>query len=165
MLRSIIYYPFGLDSLWTYVHGLTRWKLSTFQDYLNYPWVTNQSLCVQLTYLNFSRVYVKFHLRNYYNHCLHEYTSLRSPKRTLYFNPNVSIEDTYCYWLPPIMTQSIVGIEPLKAWHDIIKLEFIIYLMMFQFHFYLSSFHVLYFMSIIACIFWIVHELGALGVV
>ena len=38
-----------------------------------------------------------------------------------------------------------VRIEPLKTWHDIINLEFITYLMMFQFHFYLSLFHVLYF--------------------
>ena len=36
-----------------------------------------------------------------------------------------------------------VRIEPLKAWHNVIDLEFIIYLMMFQFHFYLSLFHVL----------------------
>ena len=55
-------------------------------------------------------------------------------------------------------------IEPLKAWHDVINLEFIIYLMMLQFHFYLSLFHVLYFMSILAHIFCIVCDLGALGV-
>ena len=54
--------------------------------------------------------------------------------------------------------------EPLKAWHDVMKLKFIIYLMMFQFHFYLSSFHVLYFMSIVAYIFCIVRDLGALEV-
>ena len=36
--------------------------------------------------------------------------------------------------------------------------------MMFQFHFYLSLFDVLYFMSIIAYIFCIVRDLGALGV-
>ena len=42
-----------------------------------------------------------------------------------------------------------VRIEPLKAWHDVINLEFIIYLMMFQFPFYLSLFHVLYLMSIL----------------
>ena len=36
--------------------------------------------------------------------------------------------------------------------------------MMFQFHFYLSLFHVLYIMSIFACIFCIVRDLGALGV-
>ena len=40
-----------------------------------------------------------------------------------------------------------VIIEPLKTWHDVIHLEFGIYLMMFQFYFYLSLFHVLYFMS------------------
>ena len=55
-------------------------------------------------------------------------------------------------------------IEPLKAWHDVTNLEFISYLMMFQFHSYLSLFHVLYFMSILACVFCIVHDLGALGV-
>ena len=36
--------------------------------------------------------------------------------------------------------------EPLKAWHGVINVEIIIYLMMFQFHCYLSLFHVLYFM-------------------
>ena len=57
-----------------------------------------------------------------------------------------------------------VRIEFLKARYDVINLEFIIYLMMFQFHFYQSLFHVLYFMSILTCIFCIVHELGVLGV-
>ena len=31
-----------------------------------------------------------------------------------------------------------VRIKPLKAWHDVTDLEFIIYLMIFQVHFYLS---------------------------
>ena len=48
---------------------------------------------------------------------------------------------------------SSVRIEPLKAWHDVINLEFIIYLMMFQFHYYPSLFHVLYSMSILASTF------------
>ena len=58
-----------------------------------------------------------------------------------------------------------VRIEPLKAWHNVINLEFIIYLMMFQFHFYPSLFHVLYFISIFVYIFCIICNLGALGVV
>ena len=57
-----------------------------------------------------------------------------------------------------------VSIKPLKAWHDVINLEFIIYIMIFQFHFYLSLLHVLYFMSIVAYIFCIERDLGALGV-
>ena len=59
-----------------------------------------------------------------------------------------------------------VRIEPLKAWHNVINLEFIIYLMMFQFQFqfYLSLFHVLYFTSIFVYIFCIVCDLGALRV-
>ena len=57
-----------------------------------------------------------------------------------------------------------IRIVPLKAWHDVINLEFIIYLMVFQFHFYLSLFHVLHFMSILTYIFYIAHDLGALGV-
>ena len=71
----------------------------------------------------------------------------------------VSLLDSWHYW-----DRVFIRIEPLKAWHNVIKLEFIIYLMMFQFHFYLSSFHVLYFMSIVTCIFCIVRDLGALGV-
>ena len=47
---------------------------------------------------------------------------------------------------------------------NVINLEFIIYLIMFQFHFYLSSFHVLYFISILVYIFCIVRDLGALEV-
>ena len=43
---------------------------------------------------------------------------------------------------------SSVRIEPLKAWHYLINLEFIISLMMFQLHSYPSLFHVLYSMSI-----------------
>ena len=61
------------------------------------------------------------------------------------------------------MDTLFVRIETLKAWHGVINVEFIIYLMMFQFHYYLSLFHVLYFMSIIAYIFYIVCDLGALG--
>ena len=54
-----------------------------------------------------------------------------------------------------------IRIEPLKAWHGVINLEFIIYLMMFQFHFYLS---LLYCMSILVCIFCIICDLDALGI-
>ena len=43
-----------------------------------------------------------------------------------------------------------VRIEPLKVWHDVTYLEFIIYLMIFQFHLYLSLFHALYSISILA---------------
>ena len=57
-----------------------------------------------------------------------------------------------------------VNIEPLKAWHDVINLEFIIYLMIIQFHYYPSLFHVLYIMSILVYIFCIVRDLGALEV-
>ena len=52
--------------------------------------------------------------------------------------------------------QMSVRIEPLKARHDVINLDSVIYLMMFQFHFYLSLFHVLYFLSILVYIFCIV---------
>ena len=58
-----------------------------------------------------------------------------------------------------------VRIEPLKAWHNVIDLEFIIYLMMLQFHFYLSLFHVLYFISIFVNIICIVRDLDTLRVV
>ena len=44
------------------------------------------------------------------------------------------------------------------------NMKFVIYLILFQFHFYLSLFHVLYFMNILTCIFCIVHDLGALRV-
>ena len=32
----------------------------------------------------------------------------------------------------------LVSIEPLKTWNDVTNLEFIIYLVIFEFHFYLS---------------------------
>ena len=64
-------------------------------------------------------------------------------------------------------SQDSVRIEPLKAWHGVIYLEFIIYLMIFQFHF-LSIFIlciVLYEHSRLSFFFFIVCDLGALGVV
>ena len=84
-------------------------------------------------------------------------TPSRSPKRTLFLNTNGSIKNTYCYWLPSIMTQSIVRIESLKAWHDVIKMEFIIYLMMSSFtfiypHFMLYTLWALLSVSFALCI-------------
>ena len=55
-----------------------------------------------------------------------------------------------------------VRIEPLKAWHDVTKFG-IHYLMIFQFHFYLSLFHILHFMNILTYIFCILLDLGASG--
>ena len=43
----------------------------------------------------------------------------------------------------------IVRIKILKIWYDVIDLEFVIYLMIFRFYFYLFWFHVLYFISIL----------------
>ena len=71
-------------------------------------------LYVQLTCLSSQRTYVKFHLKNNYDHSFHEHTTLGSPKGTRYFNPmryhNASIENTYCYWISSIVTQSIGNI-------------------------------------------------------
>ena len=53
----------------------------------------------------------------------------------------------------------------LNAWHDVTNLKFIIYLIIFQWHFYLSLFHTLYFMSIPTYISCIVHDLSVLWVV
>ena len=58
-----------------------------------------------------------------------------------------------------LLCKSIIMIEPLKVWHNIINLEFIIYLVIFSLHFYLSLFHVLYFMSVQFCISYIIHDL------
>ena len=43
----------------------------------------------------------------------------------------------------------LVRIKPLKAWHDVTSLEYIIHLMIFQVHFYLSLIHVLHFIRIL----------------
>ena len=71
-------------------------------------------LYVQLTCLSSRRAYVKFHLRNYYDHSFHKHTSLGSPNRTYYLNPKryhgAFIENTYCYWLPSIVTKFIENI-------------------------------------------------------
>ena len=60
------------------------------------------------------KAYVKFHLRNYYDHSFHEHTSLGSPKGTHCLNfkiyHGVSIENTYCYQLPSTVTQFIGNI-------------------------------------------------------
>ena len=57
--------------------------------------------------------------------------------------------------------EGCVRMELLKAWHDVIDLEFLIYLMVFQFHFYLSLFHALHFMSILVYIFCSVCDMSA----
>ena len=71
-------------------------------------------LCIQLSYLSSQRAYAKFHLRNYYGHSFHEYASLGSLNGTLHLNPKryhgAFIENTYCYQLPLIVTQSIRNI-------------------------------------------------------
>ena len=71
-------------------------------------------LYIQLTYFSSPRTYVKFHLWNHYDHNLHEHTFLGSFKGTLYLNPIkyhcIFIENTYCYYLPLTVTQSIRNI-------------------------------------------------------
>ena len=114
VLGSMTCYPLCLVSPWTDVYSLTRWKLWAFQDYLYYFELQILLLCIQLTCLSSQRDYVKFHLRNYYDHSFHEHTSLGSPKRTHCLNPmryhSAFIENTYCYRLPSIVTQSIGNI-------------------------------------------------------
>ena len=72
------------------------------------------SYYVQLTYFNSPKTYIKFHLRNYYDHNLCKHTSLRLSNETLYISPmkyhDVSIENTYYYQLSLIVTQSIENI-------------------------------------------------------
>ena len=62
-----------------------------------------------------------------------------------------------------MLIQETIMIEPLKAWHNVTKFG-IHYLMIFQFHFYLSLSHALHFISILVYIFCIVHDLDILGV-
>ena len=102
------FYTLHSISPWISVRSLIRRKLWTFQDYLYLLFF------VQLTYLSSQRAYVKFHLRNYYDHNFHEHTSLRSPKRTFCLNPmryhDASIENRNCYRILSIMNQSIGNI-------------------------------------------------------
>ena len=106
-------YPLCLVSPWTGVCSLTRSKVSVFQDYIYHPWFKIILLCVQLTYLSSQRAYIKFHLRNY-GHSFHEHTSLRSSNGTHCLDPKryhgAFVENTYCYRLPSIVTQSIGNI-------------------------------------------------------
>ena len=60
------------------------------------------------------------------------------------------VSNMYLVCFDSSMLWEIVMIEPLKVWHGITNLEFIIYLMVFQFHFSLSLVHALYFMNILA---------------
>ena len=57
-----------------------------------------------------------------------------------------------------------VRIDPLKVWHDVINFCILIFINKFIIHFYLSSFYVLYLISILPCISCIICDLGALGV-
>ena len=61
------------------------------------------------------------------------------------------------------VTYYSVKIKFLKAWHDVTDLKFIIHLIIFKVHFYLSLFHVLYFISILTNIPCIIQDLGVLG--
>ena len=103
------YYPLYTIFSWTdrlefnkvKVISLSRLPLQS----LNY----RSSYCVFTWHiLAIKRVYVKFHLRNYYDHSFHEHTSLGSPKETQYLNPKryhgAFIKNTYCYWLPSTVT-------------------------------------------------------------
>ena len=56
-----------------------------------------------------------------------------------------------------------IKINPLKAWHDVIKF-WILFINKVSFHFYLSYFHALYLVSTLTFIFYIVHDLRALGI-
>ena len=57
-----------------------------------------------------------------------------------------------------------IMIEPLKAWHDVTNLKFIIHVIKFQLHFNLYLLHALYLMSILAYISYIVHDCGTFKV-
>ena len=112
VLRFVTCYSLCLASLWTSIRSLKGWKLLAFQDYLYYPWVTDHHIACSTTCLCSSRANVKFYLGTI--RVIHEHTSLGSSNETLYFNHmryhDTSIESTYCYWLPLIVTQSIRNI-------------------------------------------------------
>ena len=59
------------------------------------------------------------------------------------------MEYTHINTIMTLKSTITVRIKLLKAWHDVIDFEFIIYLMIFWFCFYLSLFHALYYMSIL----------------
>ena len=94
--------------------NLIRWKLAAFKTTSTIFELQILLLWVQLTFLSSLRVYVKFHLRNYYDHSFHEYTSLGSTKKTCCLNPmryrGVFIGNSYCYWFLSIVVQFIWNI-------------------------------------------------------
>ena len=52
VLKSMSCYSLHSISLWIGVYSLTRWKLSTFQDYVYYPWVINPPIVCITNYAN-----------------------------------------------------------------------------------------------------------------
>ena len=90
--------------------------LSTFQDYFSIIEFQILQLYDQLTYSNSQRAYVKFQLRNYYDHKFLEHTSLESLKDHIVLISmryhSVLIENTYCRKTLSTVTQPLGKTRP-----------------------------------------------------
>ena len=119
VLKLVTYYPLYTGFICIDVHNLKRWCYRYFKITSIIIESKILLLCDQLIYSNSKRVYVKFQLRNYYDHSLLEYTFLWSPKETQCFNlhkiSGASIENIYCHPPLSIMIHSIRNIWLLQG--------------------------------------------------
>ena len=114
MLGSMTCYPLCSTSPWIGVHSLTRWKLSAFEDYLYYSWVTNPLIMYSTNMFYLSKSLCQVPLKELLWPYFPWTHLLGSPKWTHCLNPDryygVSIENTYCYRFSSTITKSIGNI-------------------------------------------------------
>ena len=119
VLKLVTYYPLYTGFTCIDVHNLKRWCYRYFKIISIIIESKILLLCDQLIYSNSKRVYVKFQLRNYYDHSLLKHTFLWSPKETQCFNLHkilgASIENIYCHPPLSIMIHSIRNIWLLQG--------------------------------------------------
>ena len=83
--------------------------LSSSQDHFSNSRVTNPSIMWSTDILWFTRIYIKFYLRNYYDHKFYDHMSLGSLKKTRCLNPMIYHNVLYRECLLPPCTKILVN--------------------------------------------------------
>ena len=83
--------------------------LSSSQDHFSNSRVTNLSIMWSTDILWFTRIYIKFYLRNYYDHKFYDHMSLGSLKKTRCLNPMIYHNVLYRECLLPPCTKILVN--------------------------------------------------------
>ena len=88
--------------------------LSSSQDHFSNSRVTNPPIMWSTDILWFTRIYIKFYLRNYYDHKFHDHMSLGSLKKTRCLNPMIYHNVLYRECLLPPCTKISVKIDDIS---------------------------------------------------